>query len=312
MLNSSTIYMPKNPTHSKLAHLWLGTWSIGGYSWGKTDLKESESIIDTALEQGITHIDTAGFSSTGIVEKILSSYLKKSREDLFIITKAGLLPDERNTSTIYKSDSKTLRLTLYQTLDRLGTDYIDLYLLRSSDDLPSSIEALEELKQEGLIRYWGGIDFTLEQLNLYFKPHSQTVHQVKFNPLTRSDSILKAGKQNLRAFNCIHSPLEQGLITSNFKQLFFHDFEKHDIRQNNLNFKDEKIIHWITKLQNTCTDYDISLTQANIAWIYSKPYVDAIVIGTRNLTQLENFIQVAKYPRIEYSQIFPMLEEGFK
>ena len=305
------IYMPKNPTHSKLPHLWLGTWSIGGYSWGKTDIKESESIIDTALEQGITHIDTAGFSSTGLVEKLISPYLKSERENLFIVTKAGLIPEEKN-NTIYKTDSKTLKLTLYQTLDRLATDYVDLYLIRSADDIPSCIEALEQLKQEGLVRYWGGIDFSKEQIDRYFKPNSQTVHQVKFNPLFRSDNLLKLGKEHQRSFNCIHSPLEQGLITGDFTQRYIYNLTGSDIRKTNYNFKDEKIMHWITKLQNLCQDYDISLTQANICWIYSKPYVDAIVVGTRKLTQLETFIQAAKNPKLENSQIFPMLEEGFK
>ena len=85
-----------------------------------------------------------------------------------------------------------------------------------------------------------------------------------------------------------------------------------DIRNSNAFFKDEKIIHWISRLQNMCKDFEIDLTQANISWILSKPYIDGLVVGTRKLSQLEKFLNVVKHPRIEYSQIYPVLEEGFR
>ena len=307
---SNNIYLPKNPTKAKLPWLWLGTWSIGGYSWGKTDIKESTSIIETALERGITHIDTAGFYSQGLSEKIIASQIKRDRENIFISTKAGLVLEGKEF--FHKMDPATLRVTLFQTLDKLSTDYIDLYLLQGylHPNLKECIDTVKALKEEGLIRYWGVCNLNEEQIHSYIEDGANIVHQTKFNPLHRSDSILKAGKQNNKCYNCIYSPLEQGMITSDFNFSRLEEFHDTDIRKNNAYFKNNKILNWITTLQNTSKDLGISLTQANIAWIYSKPYVDAIVVGTRKLSQLDQFIDVATNLKIEYSQIFPLLEEG--
>ena len=126
---STPLYLPKNPTHSKIPYLWLGTWSLDGYSWGKSDIKESEAIIKTALEQGITHIDTAGFSSSGTVEKIICPFLKRDRENFFISIKAGIVHEKDKKTENYRVDATTLKIALYQSLDRLKTSYLDIYLI---------------------------------------------------------------------------------------------------------------------------------------------------------------------------------------
>lgn len=123
----------------------FGTWHMGDHA--KTKEKEIQAIR-TGIEAGIQVIDTAEMYGSGRSEILVGEAIKPyEREDLFLISK--VLPSNASKHQLSKS--------LDASLKRLGTDYLDQYLLhwRGSVPLSETVEALEEQKQKGKIKSWG-------------------------------------------------------------------------------------------------------------------------------------------------------------
>lgn len=150
----------------EVSALGFGCWAIGGewqgadgqpLGWGKVDDEESVRAVRRALDLGITFFDTADTYGAGHSERVLGRALGKRRDDIVLATKWGNVFDE-DTRTLTGSDHtpEYARCALTASLERLGTDHIDLYQLHLSDLEPGHAAELrdlcEEFVREGLIR----------------------------------------------------------------------------------------------------------------------------------------------------------------
>src|SRR5260370_37076652 len=108
----------------------LGRWSIGGWMWGGSDEGEAIKTIRTALDLGITLIDTAPAYGFGRSEELVGRALAEhgERERLLIATKAGL--EGRDGQGYRNSSAERIRADVEEALRRLRTDYIDIYMSR--------------------------------------------------------------------------------------------------------------------------------------------------------------------------------------
>jgi aryl-alcohol dehydrogenase-like predicted oxidoreductase len=123
-----------------------------------TDEKAAREIIETALDEGINYFDTADLYDFGENEKIVGSALKEVREKVIIATKVGNRWKPDKTGWSWDPSKTYIKEAVKQSLKRLNTDYIDLYQLHGGtieDDIDDVIEAFEDLKAEGFIRYYG-------------------------------------------------------------------------------------------------------------------------------------------------------------
>jgi aryl-alcohol dehydrogenase-like predicted oxidoreductase len=123
-----------------------------------TEEKTARSIIEAALEEGINYFDTADLYDFGENEKIVGQALKGVRENVIIATKVGNRWNHDRTGWSWDPSKEYIKEAVKNSLKRLGTDYIDLYQLHGGtieDPIEDTIEAFEELKAEGLIRYYG-------------------------------------------------------------------------------------------------------------------------------------------------------------
>ena len=137
----------------------IGTWGMGGRSSpepGKDDAQVE--AIQYALDKGINVIDTAEMYASGHTEEIVGRAIKEyGRENLFIITKVW------NTHL----KSQDLLKAAYQSLNRLGTSYVDLYLVHwpnPSVPIAETISAIEKLAKDGLARNIGVSNFNVKEL----------------------------------------------------------------------------------------------------------------------------------------------------
>lgn len=122
-----------------------GTWFLGEH--GST-FQEEQSALRTGIEAGMTLIDTAEMYGEGAAEKLVGAAIQGyTREDLYLVSK--VYPFNAGRSNISKSCEASLR--------RMGTDYLDLYLLhwRGSVPFAETVACMEELKAQGRIRAWG-------------------------------------------------------------------------------------------------------------------------------------------------------------
>jgi diketogulonate reductase-like aldo/keto reductase len=157
-----------------LPRLGQGTWYIG------EDPKKREDEISSlrlGIELGMTLIDTAEMYGEGLSEELIGEAIKDTaREGLFLVSK--VYPHNAGRMNIFNSCRKSL--------ERLGTDYLDMYLLhwRGRVPLSETVACMEELKKEGLIRNWGVSNFDtddMEELLAVTYGENCRVNQVLYN-----------------------------------------------------------------------------------------------------------------------------------
>jgi diketogulonate reductase-like aldo/keto reductase len=137
------------PDGTAVPSLGQGTWFLGEQ---KNRRKEELDSLKAGISAGMTLLDTAEMYGDGRAEELLSEVIQGfDRSRLFLVSK--VYPQNAGRKNIFKSCDKTL--------ERLNTDYLDLYLLhwRGSIPLSETVECMEQLKKEGKIRRWGVSNF---------------------------------------------------------------------------------------------------------------------------------------------------------
>lgn len=139
----------------------LGTWAMGGWMWGGTDEKQSIDAIRASIDNGVTLIDTAPAYGLGKSESLVSQAIKGRREDVVLATKCGLVWHTQQGNHFFEEEGQqvhrylgqeSIRFELEQSLRRLQTDYIDLYITHWQDETTSIEETmgtLMALKKKG-------------------------------------------------------------------------------------------------------------------------------------------------------------------
>ena len=158
-------YTMLGKTELKVSQATIGTWAIGGAGWGDVNKKESMEAIETMIERGVNLIDTAPFYGLGESEKIVGEVIRDKRDDIVLLTKAGTGWDEKGVP-FKRSDYKSILKDCEESLQRLKTDYIDLYLIHWPDEvtpIEEMMDAMNKLKQDGKIRFIGASNFSKEE-----------------------------------------------------------------------------------------------------------------------------------------------------
>ncbi|OXS58609.1 aryl-alcohol dehydrogenase-like predicted oxidoreductase [Bacillus sp. V-88] len=140
--------------HSDLhvSKMGLGCMSLG------TEESSAKEIVQHALENGINYLDTADLYDFGQNEEIVGNAIREVRDDIILATKGGNRWNDVEDGWRWDPSKSYIKSAVKDSLSRLKVDYIDLYQLHGGtieDDFEETIEAFEELKKEGLIRYYG-------------------------------------------------------------------------------------------------------------------------------------------------------------
>ncbi|WP_037470302.1 aldo/keto reductase [Sinorhizobium fredii] len=206
----------------------LGGWAIGGFftlngkpdGWGEVDDEQSIRAIRLGLEMGASLIDTADAYGTGHSEEVIGRALSGRRGDAIIATKFGYTYDRAARALVSTDVSPAyIREACAASLQRLGTDYIDLYQIHvgelSGDQPDSAGETLEKLVEEGAIRFWGwSTDNAAAARGMVKFPHFVAVQQ-ELNVFTDGPDMLALCESNdLASLN--RSPLAMGFLTGKF------------------------------------------------------------------------------------------------
>ncbi len=160
-----------------------GTWEVGGRSTRDVSNDDTRDInaIKRAIDAGVTHIDTAQMYAAGHAETLVGEAIKgQQRETLTLVTKS--LPSNMTADR--------LRSSLTESLDRLGTSYVDVYMLhRYNSDIPldETMGAMDELIDEGLVRHPAVSNFTVDRFREAQKVsrHKIVANQVHYNVQVR-------------------------------------------------------------------------------------------------------------------------------
>ena len=173
------------------SRIGLGTWAMGGWMWGGTDEAQSIATIRSAIDRGVTLIDTAPVYGFGRSEEIVGKALEGSlRQKVTIATKVGLAWKD---DAVYR-DSRPARIPkeIEDSLRRLRTDVIDLYQVHWPDfetPIAETARTLEDLRREGKIRAIGVSNFSPSQMRMFSADAQLDAVQPPYNLFERDIEV---------------------------------------------------------------------------------------------------------------------------
>jgi aryl-alcohol dehydrogenase-like predicted oxidoreductase len=284
-------------TDLELSEVGFGAWAIGGgamvgdtaIGWGSASDEESKNALYQSLEAGINFFDTADIYGLGHSENLIGQTVA-NKPDVVIATKVGNVARNNKFTTDY---SKQYILSACEaSLKRLRRDVIDYYQLHSANlkDLQNGecLEAMQQLKQEGKIRYWGlSLNTFNPQPDAEYLMQQQKGNgfQVVLNLLNqRALPLIRAAAE--KGYGIIaRMPLQFGLLTGKFDSE--SSFANDDHRQRRLT---KEIINSsdssLAPAWKLCEQYGISKTQLALSYILSHTEVSVIIPGIRNAEQV--------------------------
>ncbi|MEO1770574.1 methylglyoxal reductase [Enterococcus sp. 665A] len=223
--------MKLGSTKVDISRIGLGTWAIGGGpAWGRdNDERDSINTIKECPDLGVNLIDTAPGYNFGNSESVIGKALAEvDREKFIIITKCGIVWKRKGSlfnkvgdRQLYKNLSReSIMEEVEESLERLQTDYIDVYMTHWQAVEPyytpisEVMSTLTELKQQGKIRAIGVANASVDQVKEYLKHGKIEIVQAKYSILDREveNELLHVCRENNVTLQA-YSPLEQGLLT---------------------------------------------------------------------------------------------------
>ena len=287
----------------------MGCWAIGGpwemmgsqAGWGVVDDAESTRAIHAALELGANFFDTAANYGAGHSERVLGAALKDRRDRTIIATKFGYQVDEaaRKVTPFGATEEASdvaghVRENLEGSLRRLGTNYVDVYLLHvwglTLDRALDVRDVLDELVAEGKVRTYGWSTDRPDAIEAFSIGPGCGVVEQELNVLTGNPELLAlAERMNLASIN--RSPLGMGLLAGRITpETRFRD---DDIRQKVAwfpGFKDGRAnpewLRALASIREILTSSGRTLAQGSLAWICGRSPATIPLPGFRTVAQV--------------------------
>ncbi len=299
-------YNQLGTTDLRISELSFGTWAIGG-SWGKTDDRAASEALQTAMEAGVNFFDTADVYGMGHSEELLAKAINEKEDTIHIATKFCRRGDIHDPKTYSKQQVSAY---LEDSLKRLKREHVDLYQIHCPPleilKEGSVFDVLDQLKQEGKIRYYGVSVESVEE-GMYVLEHTNASSlQVIFNLFRQKplNALFPAAKEKGVGI-LARVPLASGLLTGKFTRE--DTFEKDDHRHFNrdgdafnvgetfagLDFAKgielSEEISWISEGRG-------NMTRAALKWVLQQEGISSVIPGFRNVKQVEDNLQALHVP----------------
>jgi aryl-alcohol dehydrogenase-like predicted oxidoreductase len=285
----------------ELSVLGIGAWSFGGGAyWGAQDEKDDRAVVAAALDAGVNYFDTAEGYNEGRSEEALGKALQGRRAEAVIGTKVS----PENTR------SQTLRQHCEDSLRRLGTETIDLYMVHwpiTQHPVEEAFSTLQALQSEGKIRAIGVSNFGVQQLGealatgaeiaadqLCYNLLSRAI-EVEILPLCRREEIGVVG----------YMPLLQGLLSGryhsadevrpqNARTRHFHG-SRPGSRHGGPGYEAE-VFQALGEIRRIAEEIHQPMGVVALAWSIAHPEVTCTLVGARNRRQLDENLLAAREP----------------
>jgi methylglyoxal reductase len=274
----------------------LGTWAIGGWMWGGTDEAAAIAGIRASLDAGVTLIDTAPAYGMGRSEEIVGAAIAGRRDEVVLATKCGLVWHTDKGRRFFDQGGMpvhrylgpdSIRHELEQSLKRLRTDHIDLYITHWQDPttpIAETLGALETLKREGKIRAIGASNVSRADLEAYLAAGGLDAIQEQYSLVHRdieAQLLPLCGANSVSVLS--YSSLALGLLTGKVGPE--RAFNGDDLRINDPRFSVDnrrKVAAFAADIASIATEHEASVAQVVIAWTLAQPGITFSLCGARN------------------------------
>jgi aryl-alcohol dehydrogenase-like predicted oxidoreductase len=297
-------------TGLQVSELCLGTGGFGGKGvykkTGEIGQQEADIIVGKALDSGINFFNTAETYSDGWAEQILGKALGTRRKEAIIITKV------HPTRSPGPNDGGFSRKHLIEgceaSLKRLETDYIDIYELHMFDEhtpLEVTLRALDDLVCSGKVRYIGCSNFSAWQVMKCLAISREN----KWASFMTYEGMYSLASRWLE-FELVPLCIDQGLALLDFSALhggfLSGKYRRGQPFPTGTRFKSmentepwpvepEKLFNIVDELENIAKAHNATVSQAALNYMLRKPAVNALIIGIRNLEQLEENLRTVDW-----------------
>jgi aryl-alcohol dehydrogenase-like predicted oxidoreductase len=286
----------------KVPALGFGAGTFGGQgplfsAWGNTDVEGARSIVDMALDAGVTLFDTADVYSNGASESILGAALKGRRDKAIISTKQALRAGD-GPNDVGASRHHLIAAT-DTALKRLGTDYIDILQLHAFDAMTPVemvLDTLDDLVRDGKVRLIGASNFSGWQLMKSLAASDRlglqrfVANQTYYSLIGRDYEyeLMPLGMdQGVGAI--VWSPLGWGRLTGKVRrgQPLPAGSRLHETAGFAPPVDDERLYRVVDAMDEVAEETGKTLPQIAINWLLQRPTVSSVLIGARNEEQLK-------------------------
>jgi aryl-alcohol dehydrogenase-like predicted oxidoreductase len=260
-------------------------------AYGKPDRAESERALHRALDVGYTFLDTASIYGLGHNEKLVGQVLRDRRSEFVLASKCGIIVDEKGRRGVDCRPESVTR-TCEESLERLGTEVIDLYYLHRRDanvPIEESVGALVDLLKAGKIRHIGLSEVSSSTLRRAHAVHPITAVQSEYSLWTRDpeNKVLDACAELGVGF-VPFSPLGRAFLAGGVPNLDV--LEENDMRRYMPRFKDdnlEKNLALLKELRAIAADNQCTLAQLALAWVLERGDTLVPIPGTKHVAFVE-------------------------
>jgi 1-deoxyxylulose-5-phosphate synthase len=272
-----------------VSEIGFGCMSIG------TEEDKAVALIHEAMDRGINFLDTSDLYDAGRNEELVGKAVQGRREQVVLATKVGNRRIPGKEGWTWDPSKAYIKSAVKDSLSRLQTDYIDLYQLHGGtldDPIDETIEAFEELKQEGLIRYYGISSIRPNVIREYAARSSIVSVMNQYSILDRraEEQVLPL-LQDKGISVIARGPVASGALAANRK-----------IEKGYLNYDVEQLQQIREKLQ-AMVNGARSMSQLAIRYSLGHPAVSAVIPGASSLAQLLQNMEAADVPALSEEEL---------
>ncbi len=286
-----------------MKHITLGTLEVGriglgamgmsaAYTGARADDAESIRTIHRALGLGVTLIDTAEIYGPFINEELVRKAIEGRRDEVVLATKFGFMSHRNGGPGTLDSSPENIRIAIDGSLQRLGTDYIDLYYQHRVDPntpIEETIGALAELVADGKVRHIGLSEAGPTTIRRAHAVHPITALQSEYSLWTRDpeDDVLPVLRELGIGF-VPYSPLGHGFLTGAIRSL--DDLAADDWRRTNPRFTGDNFQRNLTiadQVEAIAAEAEATPAQIALAWLLAQGNDIAPIPGTKRVARVE-------------------------